>query len=421
MPALLTLGIDLGTSGIRAIAIDGGDTIHGQGTARIAPEHRRDPAAIWQGVVAALDALRAHVYMPAIRAIAIDGTSGTLIVTDDQATPIGPATLYSDRATPNSVARIAAIAPRDSAAHGNASPLARLLDLPPATGPCYALHEADWITCRLGGPFGVSDANNALKSGYDPITGTWPAWIDRLGLAATLPHVVEPGTNLAPIDPAIAARFGFDPATSLIAGTTDGCASFLATGADQPGDGVTALGSTLTIKLLSNQPVFAPDYGIYSHRLLGNFLPGGASSAGAAVLARHFTPAGIAELSRAIDPAQDSGLDYYPLPAQGERFPINDPAMQPRLTPRPDDDARFLHGMLEGLARIEALGYQRLAELGAPPLRRVLTVGGGAINPVWTALRSRILGVPVAPAPQTDAAVGTARLARLGITRRNTA
>ncbi|MDD2860376.1 MAG: FGGY family carbohydrate kinase, partial [Acidiphilium sp.] len=111
MPALLTLGIDLGTSGIRAIAIDGGDTIHGQGTARIAREHRRDPAAIWQGVVAALDALRAHVYMPAIRAIAIDGTSGTLIVTDDQATPIGPATLYSDRATPDSVARIAAIAP----------------------------------------------------------------------------------------------------------------------------------------------------------------------------------------------------------------------------------------------------------------------------------------------------------------------
>jgi len=95
--------------------------------------------------------------------------------------------------------------------------------------------------------------------------------------------------------------------------------------------------------------------------------------------------------------------------------------MQPRLTPRPDDDARFLHGMLEGLARIEALGYQRLAELGAPPPRRVLTVGGGAINPVWTALRSRILGVPVAPAPQTDAAVGTARLARIGITRRDTA
>jgi len=419
MPAPLTLGIDLGTSGIRAIAIDPVGIIQGQGTARIAPEQRRDPEAIWYGVIDALDALRPHIYMPSIRAIAIDGTSGTILVTDDHATPIGPATLYSDRATPAAVARIAAIAPRDSAAHGNASPLARLLDLPHTTARRHALHEADWITYRLGGPFGVSDANNALKTGYDPTSGTWPAWIDRLGLAVTLPRVVEPGTDLAPIDPALAARFGLDPATRLIAGTTDGCASFLATGADQPGDGVTALGSTLTIKLLSNQPVFAPDFGIYSHRLLDNFLPGGASSAGAAILARYFTPAQLADLSRTIDPARDSGLDYYPLPAPGERFPINDPALQPRLTPRPADDAHFLHGLLEGLARIEALGYQRLAELGAPRLRRVLTVGGGAINPVWTALRARILGVPVSPATQTDAAVGTARLARIGLTSRD--
>lgn len=37
-------------------------------------------------------------------------------------------------------------------------------------------------------------------------------------------------------------------------------------------------------------------------------------------------------------------LDYYPLTKPGERFPVNDPAMQPRLTPRPEDDARFLQG-----------------------------------------------------------------------------
>jgi sugar (pentulose or hexulose) kinase len=409
---MLGLGIDIGTSGVRAVAIDRAGMVQGQGTARIAAADRRDPAAIWRAVTAALDALRPTIDMAAVAAIAVDGTSGTLIITDASGAPTGPATLYNDPGPPDLVGRIADIAPANSAARGTTSPLARLLAHP---GPGIALHEADWITHRLGGALGVSDANNALKTGYDPIRSAWPGWLDRLDLRVALPRVVEPGSDLGCVDPGIAARFGLLATTRLIAGTTDGCASFLATGADRPGEGVTALGSTMTLKLLSDKPIFAPDYGIYSHRLRGNFLPGGASSAGAAVLARYFTPEQIAALSDSIDPTTASGLDYYPLPAAGERFPINDPHLPPRLDPRPDNDALFLHGMLEGLARIEALGYRRLAELGAPPLLRVLTVGGGAINPVWTALRARILGVPVTSAVQTEAAYGTARLAHLGL------
>ncbi|MBV9749971.1 MAG: carbohydrate kinase, partial [Acetobacteraceae bacterium] len=57
------------------------------------------------------------------------------------------------------------------------------------------------------------------------------------------------------------------------------------------------------------------------------------------------------------------------------------------------------------------LGYRRLRELGGPPLRRVLSVGGGAANPVWTRLRTKALGVPVAAVPGREAAFGTALLA----------
>ena len=410
------LGIDLGTSGVRAVAIDGVGAVLGQGSARIGPDDRRDPASIRRAVGAALEALRAEVDFGAVGAVAIDGTSGTILAADAQGAALGSASLYNDRAAPEAVARIAGAAPRDSAAHGNTSPLARMFLLLDRPGIAHILHEADWIAYRLGAPLGVSDANNALKSGYDPVAGAWPGWIGSVGLdVSLLPRVVEPGVVVGVVAPAIAARFGFRADTRIVAGTTDGCASFLATGAARVGDGVTALGSTLTLKLLSDRPVFAPGHGIYSHRLLGLFLPGGAANAGAAVLARFFAPERIAELSARIDPARDSGLDYYPLPAPGERFPINDPMMQPRLEPRPDDAARFLHGLLEGLARIEALGYRRLAELGAPPVRRVLTVGGGAVNEVWTALRARILGVEVVAAWQTEAAYGTARLALLGL------
>jgi sugar (pentulose or hexulose) kinase len=113
-----------------------------------------------------------------------------------------------------------------------------------------------------------------------------------------------------------------------------------------------------------------------------------------------------------MHPAQPTGLDYYPLPAVGERFPICDAQLEPRLDPRPASDAKFFQGILEGLASIEKRGYELLAELGAPYPSRVLTVGGGADNPGWTIIRERLLGVPVEKALYREAAYGAALLAR---------
>jgi D-ribulokinase len=62
---------------------------------------------------------------------------------------------------------------------------------------------------------------------------------------------------------------------------------------------------------------------------------GGASNTGGAVLKQYFTPQQLEELSQNIDPNTSSGLDYYPLLKPGERFPINDQLLPPRLTPRP--------------------------------------------------------------------------------------
>ena len=135
------------------------------------------------------------------------------------------------------------------------------------------------------------------------------------------------------------------------------------------------------------------------------------------MLRQFFDDRQLAALSEKIDPAITSPFDYLPLPKPGERFPVNDPQLSPRLTPRPADDAEFLHGLLESLARVEARGYGLLAELGATPLGRVDTAGGGARNPVWTRIRERLLGVPVARAAHTEAAYGAALLARDGVQR----
>jgi sugar (pentulose or hexulose) kinase len=152
--------------------------------------------------------------------------------------------------------------------------------------------------------------------------------------------------------------------------------------------------------------------GVSNHRVAGRWLAGGASNAGAGILLRFFDPARIAELSRQIDPDRPTGLALLPLNGSGERFPVDDPLLEPVLGPRPVSDARYLQALLEGLTAIEAAGWQRLQELGAPPLRRVITVGGGARNSQWRALRTRALGVPVLNRPKRTAALGMALLAR---------
>ena len=100
-----------------------------------------------------------------------------------------------------------------------------------------------------------------------------------------------------------------------------------------------------------------------------------------------------------------------PLPAPGERFPIEYPDLQPIVEPRPISYALFLQGMLEGLSKLEQQGWQRLQELGASPIKRVLTVGGGACNPQWRNLRQLALGIPVLNLPKASAATAMAFLA----------
>ncbi len=415
MPGDLYLGLDLGSSGARALLVNEAGEIEASGKSAMA-EHApngRDPRAWLAAAAAALRAAMTGIDPARLRALCVDGTSGTLLAVDARGQPLGDGLMYNDNAEPTAVLAIAESAPDVSAAHGATSGLAKAMQLR-GLKPNRVLHQADWIASRFSGRY-VTDANNALKTGYDPIAGRWPDWIGELGFnMGLLPEVLAPGQTVGTVTREAAEMFGLDPSTRVVAGTTDGCASFLATGAAEVGEAVTAIGTTLTLKVLSDRPIFSPEYGIYSHKLLGVWLAGGASNTGGGALLPHFSPAEMEALTPSLDPDQPTGLDYYPLARPGERFPIADPNYPPRLTPRPDEPARFLQALLEGVAAVEALGYARLAELGAPTLKSVRTVGGGAKNAAWSRIRARTLGVPM-PAPRSDeAANGAARLARVG-------
>lgn len=416
------LGIDVGTSGLR-IAARGrdGDLLAMSQAVFLLPQadfgrSLQDPGMWWRAVEEAFSLLDLTDIQ--VLALAIDGTSGTIVPIDAKGHPVGLGSMYNDLVEPEFVERVAAVAPPETAALGGSSPLARAMMMPNT----YAriIHQADWLAGRICGVFDVTDENNALKSGYDPVGRVWPSWISNTGFAVSVfPSVVPAGERIGTILPAVAKQFKLPADVAVVAGTTDGCAAFLASGARDPGDGVTSLGTTLTLKLLSAKPVFAPEYGIYSHRIGDQWLSGGASNSGGGVIAKEFPKDKVAALTALVDPAISTGLDYYPLPRPGERFPINNPTMQPRMAPRPADDRTYFQAILEGIAQVEALGYRRLAELGASPLSSMRSVGGGAGNEKWTAIRLNALGVPHFASASEHAAMGTARLAWRGIGHEN--
>ena len=269
------LGIDIGTSGIRGCCIDetGFELVTHSIPIESPPltdgHSEQDPDIWWQTTKAIIRHLVSSVGDARIKAITIDGTSGTVLLTDETGAPLSNALMYNDQRALQQARQISAIAPPDSAAHGTSSGLAKGLYLferhPEAKHLC---HQADWISAKLTGNFGISDENNCLKTGYDPVNQSWPDFIQTLGLPAKLlPEVVTPGTKTSVVQKKTADTLGLDCDCAVFAGTTDSIAAFIATGATQIGTGVTSLGSTLSLKMITDKPVFSAQYGIYSHRL----------------------------------------------------------------------------------------------------------------------------------------------------------
>ncbi|NET24477.1 FGGY-family carbohydrate kinase [Okeania sp. SIO1I7] len=416
----LYLGLDFGTSGARAVVIDSNFQVkaHTQYVWENSQENKFPH--VWQMALFNLISDIPQEMRGDIRAIAIDGTSATVLLCDGDGKPVSEALLYNDSRGVAMMDKLRSIAPANHPVISATSSLAKLLwlieNISVSNKSYYFLHQADWLGFLLHGKLGVSDYNNVLKLGYDVANLSYPDWLtdfvnSEIGGNILLPEVVTPGSIVGNITVEVVDSLGLSPECFVCGGTTDSIAAFIASGANTPGEAVTSLGSTLVLKLLSRTRVDDAKYGIYSHRLGDLWLVGGASNTGGAVLRHFFTDAELSSLSSQIDPNAESGLDYYPLLQKGDRFPINDPELLPRLAPKPENSVQFLHGLLEGIAKIELRGYKLLQALSAATLTNVYTAGGGAKNPTFTAIRGRYLQVPITKAVYVDAAYGSAVLA----------
>ncbi|CAN5213880.1 FGGY-family carbohydrate kinase [soil metagenome] len=421
------LGLDLGTQGARALAVDATGRVVGQGSARLAgrrdgPRHEQDPREWWRALSSASRAALEDVPAGAVRGVALCATSGTILLVDDDGQPLTPGLMYDDARAPDDAGRAQEAGAQVWASLGlRIQPswaLPKLLwlvrehpDLPPGA---RLAHQPDFVTRRLVGHEVPSDASHALKTGYDLLHDAWPRDVlDELGVPGRLlPDVVRPGAELGTVCAAATDATGIPEGTPVIAGMTDGCAAQLGAGALSLGSWNSVLGTTLVLKGVADELVRDPGGVVYSHRSPdGNWLPGGASSTGAGVLSQRFGDRDLEELTARTAEREPTPVVAYPLTGKGERFPFTAPDAEGFVLGQPADEVEDFAAVLQGVAYVERLCFDYLDLLGAPIDGDHSLTGGGARSRYWCQLRADVLGHPVTLPENAEAALGMAVLA----------
>ncbi|WP_269604517.1 FGGY-family carbohydrate kinase [Prochlorococcus marinus] len=401
----LVLGIDLGTSGTRIAIINTKKKI--LFTSSKTYSKGLEISEDWINSLKNLIQEIPKSLKEKLVSCSIAGTSGTLLACKRNGEPLGKALPYFVSCSEYSY-DIKKIFTKECAGSSISGSVGRALRLIALYGNEIILrHQADWVSGWLINNWEYGEEGNNIRMGWEISNSSWPAKFQNLKWLKCLPKIIPSGQIMGNICIKKAHELNLPKNLQIIAGTTDSNAGVLAT-LPNKNDGITILGSTIVIKKFVNKALSGK--GISNHKLFGNWLSGGASNAGAAILLDFFDIEYIEELSKQINPNKSTGLNLLPLSNQGERFPIDDPSLKPKLEPRPVSDSLYLHALFEGLAKIEAKGWQKLHELGADLPKRIITIGGGAKNITWKKIREKEIGIPIKVC-NTPPAAGVASIA----------
>ncbi|MGH3264321.1 MAG: FGGY-family carbohydrate kinase, partial [Trebonia sp.] len=360
----------------------------------------------------------------AIAGVAVDATSGTLLLVDDDGRPLTPALMYDDCRAVGQVDRVnEAGAPvweelgyrRVQPAWALPKLLWLLTEYPEVVARARLAHQSDVVNRALVGTDVPTDLSNALKTGAHLINETWPEHVmDALNIPAhILPALVRSGTPIGAVCAQAAEMTGLPQGTPVIAGATDGCAAQLGAGGFAVGTWNSVLGTTLALKGVTADLLRDPLGVVYSHKAPdGRWLPGGASGTGAGAISRWFAGRDLDDLGGRAARYEPAGVLAYPLASSGgERFPFVAPDAQAFVIGTPSDDGELYAATLQGVAYVERLCFDHLRLLRAPIDGDLLLTGGASRNRYWCQLRADILGRPVKLPVNAEPALGMAVLA----------
>ncbi|MBM9595568.1 xylulokinase [Roseitranquillus sediminis] len=433
------LGLDLGTSGLKAVLIDDDERLVGEATAplQVSRPHdgwsEQDPADWIAAAEAVLAALAAAHDLSGVRGIGLSGQMhGATLLGDDRA-PRRPCMLWNDTRSHREAAEMDADpAWRDIT--GN-------IVFPGFTAPkvewvrrhepevfartTRVLLPKDYLRLWLTGEY-VSEMSDAAGTGW--LDTPARDWSDELLAKSVLgreamPRLVEGAAPSGAVREGIAARWGLRPGTVVAGGGGDNAASAIGAGVVAEGSAFLSLGTSGVLFVATDGYRPAPETAVHTfchavpetwHQMGVILSATDALNWFAALVGRRADA-----LTKNLGPLRAPGRTTFLPYLGGERTPHNDAAARGAFVglEHATDTAAATRAVLEGVAFAVRDCRDALASTGTR-LERALALGGGSRSNYWLSCIATALGIPLdVPADgEFGGAFGAARLGRMAET-----
>ena len=441
---MLCLGIDIGTSAVKALLADDRDVTVAECEVPLTlqrPRHgwaEQDPDAWWLAVQQAMAALRKQIgpRMADVAAIGFSGQMHGAVLLDANDRPLRPAILWNDGRSTDESRVLNETVPNLAATLGVPA-------MPGFTLPklvwiarhqpeihrriAHVLLPKDYIRLQLTGTYATDMCDAAGSLLLDQAARVWwPPALAAAGLTLEqMPTLLEGPAISGVLGRAVAADLGLTAGIPVAAGAGDAAAGAIGIGAVEDGDSFISLGTScqLFVTTDSYRPNPAALVHAFAHGLPGRWFQMAAMLNGASALAWAASVLGaepiaslLAEVETTADPV--SPVTFLPY-LQGERTPHNDAHARGVFFGMDGGTRRsdLVQSVLEGVAFTLVDAQRVLAGSGTSPGSYAL-IGGGARSPLWAEMIASALGRPVRllAGGEKGPALGAARLARIALT-----
>jgi xylulokinase len=444
--ARLFLGIDVSTTGAKALLVDEKGAVVTTATTPLAlstPKplwSEQDPHEWWAGVTRSIQAAlsQANVTGGDVDAIGLTGQMHGLVLLDAEQRVLRPAILWNDqrtgaqcdeiRARMGGRARLVKVTGNDALTGFTAPKILWVRENEP---DIYArarlvLLPKDYVRLRLTGVAAMDKADGSGTLLFDLASRDWSA--DVLG-ALEIPRAWMPPTHEGPavtghVSAEAAAATGLREGTPVMAGGGDQAAGAVGAGAITPGVVSLTLGTSGVVFATTDTPLVEPEGRLHAfcHAVPGKWHLMGVTLSAAGSLqwyrdtlaANESFDALVTEAASA--PAGSEGLIFLPY-LSGERTPYPDPLARGAfvgLTVR-HRRAHLTRAVLEGVAFSMRDCLDLFAGAGLSAVSQIRVAGGGAKGPLWRKIVASVLGVELVTVNSTEgAAYGAALLAGVG-------
>jgi xylulokinase len=443
------LGLDVGTSGVKAILVAENGEVEASATVPIQLSTPRpgwaeqDPESWWQASVAAirqvLAAARPFAY---VRSIGISGQMHSSVFLDRHGAVIRPALLWCDGRTTAECREITERVGGESRLRDLVSnpalegfTLPKVLWLRNHEPESFArlatvLLTKDFVRYKLTGVLATEPSDASATLMYDTAHLRWSTEILD---AVDLPHSIVPDVGgsseiLGRVTSEAAALTGLPERAPVVGGGADNACGAAGVGVITPGEAVTSWGTSGTVLAPTSEPRVDP--GLRAHTFCHVapgvwYLMGVVLSAGGAFawyrdqFARDLVSSGEANerlnAEAATIPPGAEGVTFLPY-LQGERTPHRDASARGAFVglSLAHSRAHLTRAVLEGVCFALRDSVSILQELGISPQNMLLT-GGGAKSAFVRRLQAEVFGIPVCTVNREEGpAYGAALLAAVG-------